>query len=117
MIRWRVLLGLVVVAFLAGGLLSGDEPKKDAPVKVRGSLPPNWGKLGLNDQQRQEIYQIQSDYGTQIAALRQQISDLQAKERKDMEKVLTDAQKQRLREIVAGKAPADSKDEKPEKKP
>jgi hypothetical protein len=121
MTRSRVLLGLVVVAFLTGGFLSGDEPKKEAPAKGRASLPANWSKLGLTDTQKQDVYKIRGEFGAKIDALRQQIRDLQNEERQALAKVLTDAQKQRLREIAAEKVPGDSKKESdkssPDKKP
>jgi len=42
-------------------------PKKDdPPVKVKGFLPMNWGKIGLSDDQKQEIYKIQAKYGGEI---------------------------------------------------
>jgi hypothetical protein len=42
-------------------------------------------------------------------ALRKQLDDLKAAERKELEKVLTPAQKERLKEILTGKAPDTSK--------
>ena len=38
-----------------------------------------------------------------------QMKDLKDQERKELEKVLTDAQKARLREIITSKSPAESK--------
>ena len=42
-------------------------------------------------------------------ALRKQLDDLKAAEKKELEKVLTPAQKERLKEILTGKAPDTSK--------
>jgi Spy/CpxP family protein refolding chaperone len=126
MFRAGVFFSSMLVVFALGGLLSGDEPKKETPppVKGRASLPQNWNKLGLTDEQKQQIYATRDEYRGKIAVLQAQIKDLQRQERRDLEKVLTDAQKQRLREILAEKAPASgSKDEKkpdkvsPDKKP
>ena len=119
MFRPHVLVSLLAVALMAVGLLSGDDKKdspKDTPVKAKGQLPPNWGKLSLDAEQKQTIYKIQGEYRAKIGPLEQQIKKLRQEEKKELEMVLTDAQKARLREILTGKAPADTKnDKKPEK--
>ena len=105
----------IAAAFIFALLLSpwatatrADDKSAKAPdSKLRGQLPQNWNKLGLSDKQKQDVYKVQNEYGSKIDALRKQIDDLRASERKEMEKVLTPAQKERLREILAGKAPAD----------
>jgi TolA-binding protein len=76
-------------------------------TKVRGQLPQNWGKLGLSDEQKQKVYSAQAKYRDKIDSLKKQIAELQDKEKKEMEDVLTSAQKTRLREIVTGKVPAE----------
>ena len=114
--RMSILLGVLAVALVATGTLFGDDPKKEPPVpRGRVSLPTNWSKLGLSDEQRQKILKTRAEYQGKIEDLRNQIKELQKKEMADMQKVLTDAQKARLREILAeksGAAPA-----KEEKKP
>jgi hypothetical protein len=104
---------VVAVALLTGTWVCGQD-KKDDTTKVKGVLPANWGKLGLSDEQKQKVYKVQADYGDKIAALEKQIKDLKAQEKTEMEKVLTDAQKARLKEILLGKVPGatDKKDEK-----
>ncbi len=101
---------LMAAAVLVGGGSWGDEPNQTttAPVRVRRSLPQNWNKLGLSDEQKQKIYAAQAEYGVKIDALQKQIKELQAKQREAMEKVLTDAQKTRLRELAAEKLPKTS---------
>jgi hypothetical protein len=96
--------GVVVMVFLAGGLLFGDDTKKDTP-KAKGTLPTNWSKLGLTDEQKQKIYSIRSEHRTKIEALQREVKELQKKELEECSKVLTDAQKARLREILTEKAP------------
>ena len=60
MARLRVLVGvLVLVVAAGGGFLLGQDSKDGG--KVRGQLPPNWGKLGLTDKQKQTVYRIQAD--------------------------------------------------------
>src|SRR5262245_1940166 len=40
-----------------------EEAKKEDPApKLKGVLPPNYGKLGLSEMQVQEIYKIQNKY-------------------------------------------------------
>ncbi len=123
MVRLRML--AVAVALLVAGspwVVGQDAPRskdsKEPTPKMRGQLPQNWGKLGLSDEQKQKIYAAQSKYRAKIDDLKKQIAELQDQEKKDMEAVLTDAQKTRLREIVSGKAPTDGKaDTKSKDKP
>lgn len=75
----------------------------DEPQRFRGFLPSNWGKIGLSDAQKQEIYKRQAKYKAQIRALEQEIAELKSQERKELYEVLTDAQKDRLREIILEK--------------
>jgi len=101
--RQRLVLGgVLVIALFGGGMLFGDDPKP----KGQGKLPANWPKLGLTDEQKRQIYSIQSEYKSKIDDLQSQIDQLRRKERAEMSKVLTDAQKARLREIIAEKAGA-----------
>jgi hypothetical protein len=122
MFRSRLLIGVLALAIVSsGGLLGddtkkspdstktavvqkGEEPKKadnqkDPPVKLRGQLPAGWRRLGLDEKQVQAIYKIQHDYRGKIDDLEQQIKALKKQERDAMEKVLTAAQKARLKEL------------------
>lgn len=101
---WAVSLLLVgwLVLVLGPVMSRGqDEPKPQA--KLRGTLPPNFRLLGLTEEQKQQIYRIQNDYDAKIAALEAQIKKLKTEERQAIEKVLTDAQRARLREILKEK--------------
>jgi hypothetical protein len=93
---------LLLVAFLAGGLLHGDDPK--TPLKGSGSLPQDWSKLGLTNEQKQKVYTIESEYNSKLDGLQQQIKTLQEQKRDELANVLTDAQKARLKEILAYRA-------------
>lgn len=86
---------------------AGDEKPADSGAKMRGQLPQNWSKLGLSDEQKQRVYKLQSDFQNKMDSLQKQISDLKSQERKELEKVLTPGQRERLREILAGKAPSE----------
>jgi Spy/CpxP family protein refolding chaperone len=114
MTRFRIA-ALAVGLFLVGGpWVAGQDSKKetkDPAPKARGTLPQNWGKLGLTDEQKSKIYEAQGKYRAKIDALKKQMAELTDQEKKEMEAVLTDAQKARLREIIGGKAPADTKTE------
>jgi hypothetical protein len=78
-----------------------DDKKPDNPKEpaAKGTLPANWKKLGLTDDQVKKVYRIQTDYRGKIDELQEKINALKKQERTDMEKVLTDAQKARLKEL------------------
>jgi Spy/CpxP family protein refolding chaperone len=84
-----------------------DDPKatkKDEPAgKFKGQLPANWKKLGLSDQQVQDVYKIQSKYNEEIDKLDAKIKELKATMDKERRAVLTPEQKKRLEEILIGK--------------
>jgi hypothetical protein len=105
--RLYALIGVVAIVFAAGGFLFGDDKdsKKDTKVVKQGGLPANYGKLGLNDDQKKKLRDIQGEYRAKIQDLEEQIKDLRKKERLAMEDVLTDTQRTRLREILLEKAP------------
>src|SRR5579862_6652295 len=121
MFRTRLLVGVAAVVLASAGGLLGDDKTGDAKAtaKARGQLPANWSKLGLTDDQKQKVYTVQSEFRGKIDVLAQQIKQLQKDERGELEKVLTDAQKTRLKEILASKGPADApaKDSKTTKGP
>jgi hypothetical protein len=79
-------------------------------------LPKNWKKLGLSDEQIKDAYKILSKYGTQIDQLKQKAKDLEKEEKGELDKILTSAQKDRLREILLGdKPPVKDKDKDKDK--
>jgi Spy/CpxP family protein refolding chaperone len=100
--RTWTLAGVAVFALFVCGALADDKP---AP-RGRGSLPPMWSKLGLTDEQRRQVYSQQAEFRAKIDDLENQIRQLRKQERVALEKVLTDAQRARLRELVSEKGPA-----------
>src|SRR5207249_5166517 len=102
------IVGTLVVVLAAGGTLLLGQDTKDAPGKVRGQLPPSWGKLGLTDKQKQTVYRIQSDYRKKIEPLDKKIQDLRKQERAELLKVLNDEQRTRLKEIISSKTGGDA---------
>src|SRR5438034_11782292 len=122
MLRLRMGVLVLMAAVLACGWRAGDNRADDkTPVKVRGTLPPGFKKLGLSADQTQEVYRIRTSYRTKVDELQVKIDQLKREERLAVDKVLTTAQRDRLREIRSGetpkaeKAPAD-KGEVSEKK-
>lgn len=96
--------GLLAMIFLIGGLVLGDDKDTKKGVANKDRLPPGWAKLGLSDEQKQKVHDIQGEYGPKIHELEAQIKELKNKERLELVKVLTDAQKARLGEIEKEKA-------------
>ena len=102
------LIGGLLVA--SDGLVGQDKKddakatkKDDAPVKVKGTLPPGWGKIGLTDDQKQEVYKIQAKYGAEIDKLEAKIKELKAGQMKEMKGVLNADQKKALQDLAASK--------------
>lgn len=106
------MVALIGGLLVASGGLMGQEPKKDDPkpakkddagAKVKGTLPPNWGKIGLTDEQKQEVYKVQAKYNGEIEKLEGKIKELKSAREKDMKAVLTAEQKKALQEIISKK--------------
>jgi hypothetical protein len=106
----RRLTSVLIMALALGACswLFADDPKP-APKGARG-LPPNWSKLGLSEKQKNQALAIVGEYRNKIDLLQQQIKELQKKERADLNKILTDDQRARLKEILAAKAGIDDED-------
>lgn len=111
MLRVSMMTLLSGVFVLSGGLIGQDnkkdEPKEvkkaDTPTKVKGFLPQNWGKIGLSDEQKQDIYKIQGKYNGEINKLEAKIRELKGTRDREMKAVLTADQKKRLDDILTGK--------------
>lgn len=103
MIRLWLLAPLCVVGILWSGFLMGEDKKKEAePVIVTARLPTYYSKLGLSQRQRAQILKVRAKYSTEIEELQQKIKDLKDQEKVDCEKLLTAAQKARLKELLLG---------------
>jgi hypothetical protein len=112
MTRLGKVFGLLAVVLLVGWLVAADEKKAgddktDSAPRAKGTLPQGWKSLGLTDAQKATIYTIQANYRGKIEDLEQKIRDLRAQERAEELKVLTDAQKARLKEIAEEKVSGD----------
>lgn len=75
-----------------------QETRTPEPKPIRGRLPDHYGKLGISQEQRTQIYEIQADYRAKMTALQEQIAKLEMQEVQDVEEVLTDEQLEELRE-------------------
>jgi hypothetical protein len=88
---------------LAAGFLMGQDDKKapgrDGPPLPKERLPTNFGKLGLTDEQKQKVLKIHASFKTKIQALNDQVEQLKAEERAELDKVLSDTQRTRLNEL------------------
>jgi len=92
---------LCVLAFavvFGGSLANADDPEEK---EYSGRLPNKFSKLGLFYKQKQEIYQIQSEYDRRIIALQKQIDDLEMERDIRVYGVLDDRQKDYLKELLA----------------
>jgi len=120
MLRPRFVLGVLTAALLVGWLLAADTKTADDKTdpKAKGQLRPNWKKLGLTDDQVQKVYKVQSDYRAKIDPLEQKIKELKDEQYAEELKLLTAAQKARLKELGEFKDPTETKpdDKKPEEK-
>jgi hypothetical protein len=79
---------------------SDDGAKEETTKRLRGVLPPHYRKLALSQDQVQKIYKIQANYDDKLAELEEKIKQLKGEEKKEIEGVLTTAQKARLKEIL-----------------
>lgn len=95
---------LVLLAFAAPQWIAAQAPKEpeaaaDDDSKSRGRLPNLYGKLGVSEVQRERIYAIQGEYNAQIDELLAQVEELRTERETAMEAVLTNGQRQRLKEL------------------
>ena len=92
---------LALVAQQIGTSASAQEGKeKGSKKRVRISLPNYFGQIGLSNKQREEVYSVRRKFQPQIADLQKQILNLRAKERKEMEAVLTAEQQKELSTLL-----------------
>jgi hypothetical protein len=113
MYRLRFVAPVLLVGFVTSGFLMGDDKKSDKePIIVKARLPAYYSKLGLSAKQKKDIYLIQAKYASKIEALQEQIATLKAKQKTDLENVLTAGQKALLREMRGSSKEKDVQDVK-----
>jgi hypothetical protein len=103
MLRLRFMVPLLVVGMFGSGLLMGDDkkPEKEQVVIIR-RLPAYYNRLGLSQEQRNQLYKLRGKYETEIQRLQEKINELRDEERAAYENVLTPDQLARLRQILVG---------------
>ena len=70
--------------------------------KSTGRLPAFFGQLKLKDDQRTDIYDIQSKYKSEMDAMAKKLEELKEKQTKEVEGVLTRTQKTLLNKLRKG---------------
>jgi TolA-binding protein len=97
---------LVLLAVAAPQWIAAQAPKEpeaaaegEEDAKSRGRLPNLYGKLGVSEVQRERIYAIQGEYNAKIDDLLAQVEELRGERETAMEAVLTNGQRQRLKEL------------------
>lgn len=106
-------LSVIALGFAVAGssllLAQGEaKPKKDP----RGPLPVNFGKLGLSEDQKTQMYPVCEEFDAKIDELAAQIKKLQGEKAAKLREFLTPAQKERLKELVAEQAAKKAEAEK-----
>lgn len=103
-----VVFGLLI---LVGANLRGQdetEPAANTPSAAkpeaaeeerRGPLPTYFGKIGVSDEQREKLYDVQEEYEARLEELRQQLKALVRERDAKLESLLTPGQKLRLKEL------------------
>jgi hypothetical protein len=86
--RWTLLAVFAVLLVL--GTLAGQE---------QPSLPMHFKKLALTKDQEEKILKLRGEYDAKFAALRKQLQELEIQEKTAVEKLLTEAQKAKLKEL------------------
>lgn len=94
----RTFLVVALFGLLTVGTIVGQEKGK-----AKGQLPQGWSKLGLSDEQKQKVYEIQTKYKAKIEDLEKQIQAAKDQQRKEELGVLSDAQKKKLKDMLAEK--------------
>lgn len=91
-------MALTLLALAAGGQLVAEE--KGQPGRRHDRLEALASKLGLSDQQKEEIRKIHADYDKKMDPLEEQLWALHHAEHEAMSKVLTEDQRAKLPEVM-----------------
>lgn len=97
----------VLVASIGLGVISAQDTGKK-----KGTLPPNYGKIGLTDEQKQDIYKILAKYKGEGDELNKKLKELTTKRTLEIEMILNEDQKKALKKLNDLKA---KKAEEPKK--
>jgi Spy/CpxP family protein refolding chaperone len=104
------------LAVLAGGGTRGQdrEKKDDAPARptAKGPVPKYFDQLDLTEAQRAEVVKLTAEHRQKVDKLREEIRKLDDEYGKRRVAVLTDDQRKKLIDLVAGPPPKDKADAK-----
>jgi Spy/CpxP family protein refolding chaperone len=101
-----MLIGTLVLLSSDGGV-SGQDKKEG---KTKGQLPAGWSKLELTAAQKEEIYKLSKEHKEKVDKLKDEIKKLDEDFAKKRVAVLTDEQRKKLVELVAGESKDKPKD-------
>jgi len=93
------MMALTLLALASGGQLVAQE-EKGQPGQRHPLLEALASKLGLSDQQKEEIRKIHADYDKKMRPLEEQLWTLHHAEHEAMSKVLTEEQRTKLPEAM-----------------
>ncbi len=110
---WACVAAMAVVGLGAWPVIAEDAPAKtaDAPAKAevpakaaakkepKGRLPTYFGKLGLADDKKDELYLISGEYQAKIDALTAELKQLRTERDEKLAAKLTDAQRTQLKQL------------------
>ena len=116
----RTFAGVSFVAILtllaADGVRSQDkEGKGSEPAKAKGrglQLPKYWDQIELTAAQRADVLKLTADYQEKKAKLQEEIRKLDEEVAKKRVSLLTDEQRKKLIDLVAGPEPKPKADPK-----
>jgi hypothetical protein len=98
--RTLPLLSLLAALSLLVPQITTAQNEAEEPAKLSGyRLPVHFGKLGIDDAQRQRLHAIAVDYESRIVELEKQIAALEGERDEQMETLLTPGQRLRLNEL------------------
>lgn len=98
MVRTRLVVAAIALAF--GEAIASAQDALPPPA-VRSSLPAGWDKLGLTAEQARQVAALQHDYQKELAELEARIVALKRAQQGKLQAVLSEEQRQRLRELTA----------------
>jgi hypothetical protein len=109
--RSSVLIGLFLLssALAVGSGYGQDKDKQDTAPAAKGTLPANFGKIGLSADQKKKVLAVRATYKTKIDDLKSQIEQLTKEDYAECLKVLTDDQRDQLKKIATQKIDAGNK--------
>jgi Spy/CpxP family protein refolding chaperone len=115
----RVIAGVGLLTVLAllgsGGVQSQDQEKAKPDKKAAGGLPRYWDQLGLTDTQRAEVIKLAREQRDKVDKLREEIRKLDEQYAQKRVAVLTDDQRKKLIDVLAGEPKEKPKDNSNEK--